>query len=278
MLKVRYASLALIFLPCVAACAADRSDVAAAMVSGLSPLSGDERPDGIKNVMTASVASDEPVRMTSGPAPSPLWTALLSAAAALAGAMVGFWSTRASSRAAIVQKTNELEIESIDRKLSQFVGPFIQLSEENRTLAQELKRGSAAPPDFRTLTALLTPGWRDGLSKGDANLLEAVVGNGVELRRLLMDKGAAMVSPQLLPYFSTASTHFRFLQLAYAGSLDPEPSRYGSYVYPRELDKIMDAERIRLESRRELLRSEPHRSHPRMPDLVIPSAASLGHE
>ncbi|QAY78983.1 hypothetical protein [Sphingosinicella sp. BN140058] len=212
---------------------------------------------------------DGPIRLASNPGTSPLWTALLSAVAALAGALVGFWSTRASSRAAIIQKTNELEIESLDRRLSEFVGPFMQLSEENRILAGELKRGQASPAEFRTLTGLLTTGWRDGLSKGEANLLEAVVRKGVELRRLLMERGSAMVSPQLIPYFSRASTHFRFFELAYFGSLDADPARYSAYVYPSELDEIMEAERLRLETRRELLRSQPYRSHPIIPDLTI---------
>jgi hypothetical protein len=206
---------------------------------------------------------------------SPWWIALvtagLSGLAALGGALVGYKSNQASARAAIVQKTNELEIDALDRRLSEFVGPFMQLSEENRLLAEELKsrHGGAG---LRTLTALLTPGWKAGLTVGEARLLEVVVANGVELRRLLMERGAAMVSPALLPFFSRASTHFRLLDLAYKGGLDADPARYSAYVYPRELDGIMEAERGRLEARRELLRREPHHSHDRMADLVVPAA------
>ncbi|PTQ65157.1 hypothetical protein C8J45_1014 [Sphingomonas sp. PP-CE-3G-477] len=200
--------------------------------------------------------------------PNPLLTPALSALAALLGAGVGYWSTQRSSRAGIIQKTNELEIESIDRRLSEFVGPFMQLSEENKTLAAELKRGQTVS-DFRTLTALLTPGWRAGLSSGDASLLSVVVDNGVALRKLLMENGAAAVSPQLIPYFSKASTHFRFLELAYKGSLDENPARFGDYVYPRELDGIMALELVRLQTRRELLRSAPYRPHGAMQDLDL---------
>lgn len=226
--------------------------------------------------VTARVTLVGPLKLETTPGPNPWLTALLSALAALGGSLVGYWSTRSSSRAGIIQKTNELEVESIDRRLSEFVGPFLQLSEENKTLADELKRKQAGSPDsFRTLTALLTPGWRDGLSTGDANLLEVVVENGVELRRLLMEKGSTMVSPALLPYFGRASSHFRFLELAYKGSLDPDPDRYSAYVYPRELDGILERERIRLETRRELLRSAPSVSHPRMKDLEIPAAARI---
>jgi hypothetical protein len=219
---------------------------------------------------SARVSLDGPVRLASNPAPSPLWTAALAALSALLGSLVGYWSTQRSSRASIIQKTNELEIESIDRRLSEFVGPFMQLSAENMTLSLELKRRHGST-SFRTLTALLTPGWRDGLSRGDANLLEVVVQNGVELRRLLMEKSAAVVSPQLIPFFSQASSHFRFLELAYKGSLDEDAARYEAYVYPRQLDRIMELELARLQTRRELLRSQPHRPHARMTDLELGS-------
>ena len=225
-------------------------------------------------LVSARVSIDAPVRIASAPVPSPLWTAALGALSALLGSLVGYWSTQRSSQASIIQKTNELEIESIDRRLSEFVGPFMQLSAENKTLSLEMKRRHGST-NFRTLTALLTPGWRDGLSRGDANLLEVVVQNGVELRRLLMDKGSALVSPQLIPYFSQASSHFRFLELAYKGSLDEDAARYEAYVYPRQLDRIMELELARLEARRELLRSQPHCLHARIADLDLSSLNSV---
>lgn len=217
----------------------------------------------------------EPVRLQTKPAPSPLLTALLSAIAALLGAAIGSWASLRNARATIIQKTNELEIESIDRKLNDFIGPFIHLSDENRILAEELKRKQAGGKAFRTLTGLLTPGWRDGLSNGDRELLKTVVANGTELRRLMAEKGAGAVSPELIPYFSKASAHFRFLDLAFKDALDPDPSRYTAYVYPRQLDGVMDAELQRLLDRRETLRSKPAKPHPRMPDLVIPDDLRL---
>lgn len=242
------------------------------MFGGCASLATTHEPD-LPAPMTAQGSGNGVVAVGSVPAdgrsmPNPLLTPALSALAALLGAGVGYWSTQRSARAGIIQKTNELEIESIDRRLSEFVGPFMQLSEENKTLAAELKRGQTVS-DFRTLTALLTPGWRAGLSSGDASLLSVVVDNGVVLRRLLMENGAAAVSPQLIPYFSKASTHFRFLELAYKGSLDEDPARFGDYVYPRELDGIMALELVRLQTRRELLRCAPYRPHSAMQDLDL---------
>lgn len=222
-----------------------------------------------------AISVREPIRLQSSSSLNPLWTALLSAVAALFGAIVGSYSSTRNARAAIIQKTNELEIESIERRLTEFVGPFIHLSEENRILATELKRKQPGGTDFRTLTALLTPGWLDGLSDGDRNLLRAVVANGVDLRKMISEKGGSAVSPQLMPYFSKASAHFRFLELAAGGSLDKDPARYSEYVYPRQLDGVMALEQQRLHARREALRSQPDKAHAAMADLIIPGDLDL---
>jgi len=222
-----------------------------------------------------SVSLREPIRIQSRPGPNPLWNVLLSAVAALVGALIGSYSSTRNSRAAIIQKTNELEAESIERKLSEFVGPFLHLSEENKILAAELKRKQPGGADFRTLTALLTPGWLESLSDGDRTLLDVVVANGAELRRLMSEKGGSAVSPDLLPYFSKASAHFRFLELAAAGGLDKDPDRYSAYVYPRQLDGVMRAEQKRLQERREALRSKPDKPRPPMPSLMIPPELRL---
>jgi hypothetical protein len=211
----------------------------------------------------------EPVRVQSGGGLNPLWTAALSGMAALLGAVVGYIGTTRNGRATIIQKTNELEIESIERRLSDFVGPFLHLSGENKILAQELKRNQPDAANFRTLTALLTNGWLAGLAPGDKTLLDAVVDNGKVLRKLMSEKGSSAVSIQLMPYFSKASAHFRFLELAASGSLELDPARFSEYVYPRQLDGVMLAEQKRLLDRREMLRSNPSKAHPPMPDLVI---------
>ncbi|WHU04273.1 hypothetical protein [Sphingomonas sp. NIBR02145] len=225
--------------------------------------------------MEAVLTVREPVRVQSGGGLNPLWTAALSGLAALLGAAVGYVGTTRNGRATIIQKTNELEIESIEKRLSEFVGPFLHLSGENKILALELKRNQPDAANFRTLTALLTKGWLAGLAPGDKTLLDAVVENGKELRKLMSEKGSSAVSIQLMPYFSKASAHFRMLELAAAGSLEMDPARYSEYVYPRQLDGVMLAEQKRLLDRREALRSKPSKAHPSMPDLVIPGDLKL---
>lgn len=237
------------------------------------PIMPETAPETVPPAVVVSLR--EPIRIQSDSSLSPLWTALLSAVAALLGALVGSYSSTRNARAAIIQKTNELEIASIEHRLTQFIGPFIHLSEENKILAAELKRTQPSGAEFRTLTALLMPGWLDGLSEGDQNLLRAVVANGVKLRRMISEEGGSAVSPQLMPYFSKVSAHFRFLELAAAGSLDKDPARYSEYVYPRQLDGVMAAEQQRLHVRREMLRSQPDEAHPAMPDLIIANDLKL---
>ena len=198
----------------------------------------------------------------------PSWlTAVISGISGVLGALVGGKYATRNARRALVQKTNELEIGSIDRRLSDFVAPFEQLSTENLLLARELKRkhGSEA---FRTLPALLEPGWKDGLSPGDRALVDAVVDNGRKLREMILAHGGA-VSSVIRPHLAAASTHFRMLDLAYKGSLDPDPKRYASYVYPRQLDGALALERQRLERRKEKLRSKPDEMHKAIPELAL---------
>jgi hypothetical protein len=206
------------------------------------------------------------VQHSSGP---PGWlTPLISGISGVLGAAVGGYFATRNAKGAVVQKTNELEIESIDRRLGEFVAPFEQLSMENLMLARELKQRLGGD-DFRTLPALLERGWKERLTTGDRTLVDAVVSNGRRLRKMILAHGGA-VSSAIRPHLAAASTHFRLLNLAYEGSLDPDPTRYESYVYPRELDRALALERQRLELRKEQLRSSPDKTHAAIPELVLP--------
>lgn len=189
------------------------------------------------------------------------------------GALVGGYFATRNAKAAIVQKTNDLEIASIDRRLSCFVAPFEQLSLENLAMARELKRQQGGDA-FRTLPALLQPGWLAGLAQGERTLVDAVVQNGERLRAMILADGGA-VSSVVRPHLAAASMHFRMLGLAHAGSLDADPKRYEAYVYPRQLDGALALERARLEARRELLRGAPDVSHPAAAELMLPTELSM---
>ena len=235
--------------------------------------------DGIAQTANSATVASNSVRPAtlSQPTAPPAWqTALITGVAGLIGALVvGVFATRNAGKA-IVQKTNELEIGSIDARLSNFVAPFEQLSLKNLLLARELKRHHGGEA-FRTLPALLQPGWKDGLGRGDRTLVDAVVDNGAKLREMILAHGGA-VSPTIRPHLAAASMHFRMLGLAYAGSLDADPDRYGPYVYPRQLDGALALERLRLEQRRELLRNKPDVAHRAVADLKLPIELALGED
>ena len=193
---------------------------------------------------------------------------VISSLAGLLGALIGGYFATRNAKAAIVQKTNELEIEAIDERIGNFIAPYEQLSLENLKLARELKRRHGGS-EFRTLLALLDPDWKKTLSQGDRALVDAIVANGSALRQMILEHGGA-VSTAIRPHLAAASMHFRMLALADAGSLDSDPKRYETYVYPRQLDDVLIRERDRLESRREELRGKPDVAHAAIKDLEIP--------
>lgn len=179
-----------------------------------------------------------------------------------------------NAQAAINQKANDLEIAALEGRLSTFFGPFLQLSEENKRLAQILHERQASP-DFRTLTALLDPAWKKTASTTDKNLAEQLVANGVGLRKLIREQ-AGPVSSVLLPYLSKASAHFTILELAHVGKLVDGIDAFRDYVYPRELDEVLELERQRLENRRNALRAELAKQHGPIDYLVVPPHLTLG--
>lgn len=199
---------------------------------------------------------------------SPWLIPFISAAAGVFGALIGGYFGTRNAKAAIIQKTNELEIAAIDYRISEFIAPFEQLSIENLKLSRELKR-SHGGEIFRTLPALLDPDWKKGLSAGDRALVDAIVENGKILREMILTHGGA-VSTAIRPHLAAASMHFRMLSLADAGSLENDAKRYEAYVYPRQLDGALTLERSRLETRREKLRSQPAVGHGPIEDLKIP--------
>lgn len=176
--------------------------------------------------------------------------------------------TERNTQAAINQRSNELEIATIEDRLLEFFGPFMQLSEENKRLAG-LLRNRQTDRDFRTLKALLNPAWRTAASQTDLNLVRQIVANGVKLRTLIRES-AGPVSWVLMPYLSRASAHFTILELAHEGQLTEQTDDFVDYVYPRQLDKVLELECDRLVKRRDTLRADLSTRHAAAPDLTIP--------
>jgi hypothetical protein len=63
--------------------------------------------------------------------------------------------------------------------------------------------------------------------------------------------------------------------LAHKGELDNDPSKYRSYVYPRQLDEVVKLEMQRICDRIDLIRLSPMALHPPPPELKIPESPKL---
>ncbi len=179
-----------------------------------------------------------------------------------------------NSDAAINQKANEAELKAIQDKLDAFYGPYLQRSEESRLLASELRDRQPNKETFRTLLKLLDPAWFPALSKADQTIVNEIVENGDKLRTLIRDKAGA-VDPAILPYLARAGTHFTMLKLAKANALMNDPARFALYVYPGQLDKVLNTDMTRLKQRIETLQSRPSERHGLLGPLVIPNDLAL---
>lgn len=223
------------------------------------------------------VEQAEPIRLERGP-PKPWWDPFvapaISALSALAGALIGGGIAQRSSAATINQKANEAEVKEIRTKLDTFYGPFVQRLEEGRLLANELRDRQPDKGTFRTLIKLLDPDWLKNTSPADRTIVTEIVQNGQSLIGLIRDKAGA-VDPALSPYLARAATHFTVLQLAKNGALENDPARFERYVFPKQLDEVLELEVTRLTERANELQSRPTKAHGPIASLVIPKSLAL---
>jgi len=203
--------------------------------------------------------------------------ALLSGIAGFLGAGVAalaIWSNGRTTRATTIQKANEAELAALDAKLDKFYGPYLQLSGTNRLIATELKSRQAEPEKMRILLILLDPEWRNKLSKGDSALVDEIVSIDEALLKLIQE-ASGLTSSSVQPYLGRAASHFRMMMLAHKAKLDNDPQRYASYVYPRQLDEVLELETDRIHGRMETIRRAPMQLHPPAPELIIPEHLKL---
>lgn len=231
----------------------------------------------VQSPLLVRVEQAGPIKLEQG-LPKPWWESwvapVISALTALAGAFIGGTIAQRSSAATINQKANEAEIKEIRTKLDTFYGPFMQRLEEGRLLANELRDRQPDKETFRTLIKLLEPNWLPGTSPADRTIVTEIVQNGQGLIGLIRDKAGA-VDPALSPYLARAATHFTVLKLAKDGALENDPARFERYVFPKQLDEVLNLEVTRLTNRANALQSKPTKAHGPMASLVIPGILAL---
>lgn len=192
---------------------------------------------------------NNPLRIESPDQDKEKWPVVLPNIVSLLSAIVALiaviWSHR-GVKSTLAQSSNRAELQDIQKKLDQFYGPYIHLSETNRLLIDEFR--SRQSSTFRTLIMLLNPNWRSSYSTSDQTIVEEIIRLDVALRRLIQSK-SGLVDRALVPYLARASAHFRMMKLAFDGKLENAPHRFARYVYPRELDAVLDLEMRRLSER-----------------------------
>lgn len=191
----------------------------------------------------------------------PMMSGIASAVASAIVALVGVKMALRNTEATLYQKSNEAQVKELQTRLNEFYGPFNQISKENELLSQEFReRHKKQKQDFRTLVALLDPNWRGSLDASDKALVEKMIQNGNDLRKLIRDK-SGLVDPQIVPILAKAASHFAILEMAAKGQLENKPERFAPYVYPRELDDAITKEMARLNNRIGELLNKPGLKH-----------------
>ena len=254
---------------------------------------------GLGSNTTVRIESVSPLTVRSEYAPglgfkdwAPAIGGLLGLLGALAAVWMGLRNTRLSIEAAqrnadaalmiaqrtneatLWQKANEVEMKEIQLKLDSFYGPFLQLSEANSLLAQELRARQPDRDSYRLMVKVFDESWLAQLSPGDRTIVREICRNAEILEEFIRER-AAMLDEQLLPYFSRASAHYRILNLAHKGELGTDPTNFLVYVFPYQLTNAINLEVTRLKSRCEQLRASPYISPGPLPALIIPEDAEF---
>ena len=186
----------------------------------------------------------------------------------LLGVGVIVYYTRQNVMAEQRFKANEAEAEFIQNKLDKFYGPFILLSSGNKLLAQDLRSRQDKPDEYRLLAGLFDEEWRNGLSEGDKELVTQICETADSLSGIIVSN-AGLVNPEILPYLARVLAHFKILKLAYDKKLGGDIEPFNRYVYPMQLDPVLDAESKRLQERLALIRGDPDGSHGKLEPLDL---------
>lgn len=168
---------------------------------------------------------------------------------------------------------NFSEMEKLETLLRTFHVPYLVRAEANSNMAQDL-RDRFGDPNYRLLIKLFDPTWLPSLAAGDRALVDEVCQNGLELRKFIEDNSGG-VDSILADHLARASTHFRILSLAHDGKLGTDPNPFRRYVYPRQLDLAIEADRNRILQRLGQLRAAPSKNNGIIEPLNLPEDAKL---
>lgn len=160
----------------------------------------------------------------------------------------------------------------LKKKLNEFYYPLRNYLEKSKSIYDVFKKNK--PENFRTLTYLLNKEQLYGennyeLTVNDKAFLKQIFEVGVEIEKILAEKSSLIDDVELIepyspseeyigddaefPYpenkslLSIAQVHLSFIRLAFDGEIEGNISNLSPYVFPRELNSIIDKKIIELE-------------------------------
>lgn len=143
------------------------------------------------------------------------------------------------------EKKQEDERKEIYKKLNEFYGPYQQLLETSRLLYDDIfKKGKSE--NWKTLTEFLKG---TKLKGNDRQVYEQILEITIKLEELRTTNSGLVDDPKLRILLARAGTHFRIIRLAYEGKLSGEEERFENYIYPRELNEMINNKIIDLQTR-----------------------------
>jgi hypothetical protein len=207
---------------------------------------------------------------------TPIISATVTIIATILALFFGYKNTQASIKASekaqqstTWQKVNEAELKDLQTRLDGFYAKFQQLSEVGRLLSQELRSRQPGAGKFFLMDKLFDKVWRTNLSPGDKTVLAQIISNGKALEKLILENSSGS-DAALAPYFARAIAHFRMLRLAHDEKLGEDPKPFAIYLYPRQLNNVLQIELTRISQRQSQLRQKPGETPGPMPALNIP--------
>jgi len=206
--------------------------------------------------------------------------ALIVSGSALIGSVINSVIIFKNSAKVLKQSKYQIEYNRLNerkkyilKKLNEFYYPLRNYLQTSKSLYDLFIQGK--PNGFRTLTYLLNPNqsYEDNvkvvLQGNDKILLEKIFEIGFEIEKLIAVKGGIIDDPEFtekytpsnafadpmivgnLSLLSLTKSHLNFIRLAYNGNLIGDVEKFTVYVYPRELNKILDKIILELEESRE---------------------------
>jgi hypothetical protein len=182
-------------------------------------------------------------------------------------------SSDANANAQRWKDANQKESEQLENLLRTFHMPYLVQAEVDNNIAQDL-RDRFNDPGYRMLIKLFDRTWLNNLAEGDRALVDEVCRIGSELRGLI-EKNGGGADAKLCEYLARAATHFRILALAHEGKLGADPKPFQRYVYPRQLDAVIKADRDRIFRRLAKLRASPSQDNGTIEPLELSQEVEL---